>query len=152
VIDLCASHRPHVVPGLLPELGGGADLLTVAVSARESHTLVSLDGEGDVTVRCRLRAALTALVAAGTVDLVVDLSGLSFIDCSCVQVLWQVSRMAEEAGGSLRLAAPQPLVARVLELWGADRVIGVYDSVASAVIAAARSARPGNGEYPAVAG
>jgi hypothetical protein len=49
-----------------------------------------------------------------------------------------VSRMAEGAGGRLGLAAPQPLVARVVELWGAGRLFWVHDSVAEAVIAAAR--------------
>jgi hypothetical protein len=55
-----------------------------------------------------------------------------------VQVLWRVSRMAEGAGGRPGLAAPQPLVARVMELWGgASHVFGVHDSVAEAVVAAA---------------
>jgi len=48
-----------------------------------------------------------------------------------------VSRMAEGAGGRLGLVAPQPLVARVIELWGAGQVIGVHENVAEAVIAAA---------------
>jgi anti-sigma B factor antagonist len=113
------------------------DVLTVSVSAREGYTLVSLHGEGDVTVCGRLRAALAVQVKAGTPHLVVDLAGLAYIDASCVQVLWWGSRMAEGAGGLLGLAAPQPLVARVLELWGAGQVIGVHDSVAEAAIAAA---------------
>jgi anti-anti-sigma factor len=108
----------------------------VAVSAREDYTLVSLDGEGDVTVRGRLRAELTA-EGTGAAHLVVDLTGLAYIDASCVQVLWRVSRMAERAGGRLGLAAPRPLVARVMELRGAGQVFGVHDSVAEAVIAAA---------------
>jgi anti-anti-sigma factor len=136
VASLFVGHRPDAAPGLLPGPGGRAGLLTVSVSAREGYTLVSLDGEGDVTVRGRLLTALTAQVMAGTPHLVVDLSGLSFIDCSCLQVLWRVSRMAEEAGGSLSLAAPQPIVARVMELWGAGRVIGVHGSVANAASAA----------------
>jgi anti-anti-sigma factor len=117
---------------------GGADLLTVSASAREGYTLVSLRGEVDVTVRVRLCAALTAQVTAETPHLVVDLAGLAYIDASCVQVLWRVSRMAEGAGGRLGLAAPQPLVARVVELWGAGRLFWVHNSVAEAIIAAAR--------------
>jgi anti-anti-sigma factor len=68
----------------------------------------------------------------------VDLSGLTYIDASCLQVLWQMSRMAEEAGGLLGLAAPHPVVARAMELWGAHLAIRVHHSVAEAVIAAAR--------------
>jgi anti-sigma B factor antagonist len=104
-----------------------------------------------VTVRDQLRAALTAQVTAGT-PLVVDLSGLSFIDASCLRVLWAVFRVAEEAGCTLGLAAPQPVVTRVMELWGVGWVIGVHDSVAKAAIAAAGLARPGDGEYLATAG
>lgn len=116
------------------EAEGGVDLLTVSVSAREGYTLVSLLGEGDVTVRLRLGAALTAQVTAETPNLVVDLAGLAYIDASCVQVLWRVSRMAEGAGGMLGLVAPQPLVARVMELWGAGQLFGVHDSVAEAAL------------------
>jgi anti-anti-sigma factor len=102
----------------------------------------------------RLLAALTALVAAGTPHLVVDLSGLAYLDCSCVQVLWRAFRMAQEAGGTLGLAAPQPLVARVMELWGADQVVGVHDSVTEAAIAAGqkRGSRPAATEPPAERG
>ena len=79
----------------------------------------------------------SAQVAAGTPHLVVDLSGLTFIDSSCLHVLWQVFLMAEEAGGLMGLAAPQPAVARVTRLWGTDQVIGMHDSVAKALIGAA---------------
>jgi RNA polymerase sigma-70 factor, ECF subfamily len=142
------------LPVPLPGPGDAASPLTVSVSAREGYTLVRLDGEGDVTVRDRLLAALTAPVAAGTPHLVVDLSGLAYLDCSCVQVLWRAFRMAQEAGGMLGLAAPQPLVARVMELWGADQVIGVHDSVAEAAIAAGqkRGSRPAATEPPAERG
>ena len=130
---MCAGHRPQVAPGLLPAPGGGG-LLTVSVSVREGYTLVSLAGEADVTVRGRLRAALSAQVAAGSAHLVVDLSGLAFIDASCLRVLWQVSRMAEEASVTLRLAAPRPAVARAIELWDAGLVTEVHDGVAKAVM------------------
>jgi stage II sporulation protein AA (anti-sigma F factor antagonist) len=121
--------------GLLPGPSGDRDLLTLSVSARKGYTLVRLAGEGDVTVRDRLHTALTAQVTARTPCLVVDLSRLRFIDASCLQVLWRVSRMAEEAGGSLVLATPQPMVARVMELCSAGQVTGVHKSVAKAITA-----------------
>ena len=64
-----------------------------------------------------------------------DLSRLCFIDASCVQELWSASRQLQRNGGLLKLVAPQPLVARVLALCEADRVIGVHESVAGAVVA-----------------
>jgi anti-sigma B factor antagonist len=124
------------VPRPRPRPGDGGNLLMVSVSVRKSYTLVSLNGEGDVTVRERLRAALTP-AATGTRQLVVDLSGLSYLDVSCLQVLVGLSLMVQEAGGELRLAAPRPLVARVMEVCGTGQVLGVHDSLATAVSAAA---------------
>jgi anti-sigma B factor antagonist len=128
----------------------GVDLLKISVSVWAGYTVVSLDGEGDVTVRNRLCAALAAQAAAGT--LVVDLSGLDFIDASCVQVLCRASRMIQQGGGRMGLAAPRSAVARVLELLDVSQVMGVHDSVAKAVIAAGQEARPRAGAYPVVAG
>lgn len=96
---LSAARPPAPGPGP----GGAAGLLTVSVSARPGYTLVGLVGEGDVTVRERLRAALAAPAAAGTPYLVADLSGLAYLDCSSLRVLLQAARMAEEAGGTLEL-------------------------------------------------
>jgi anti-anti-sigma regulatory factor len=40
--------------------------------------------------------------------------------------------MAEQADGTLKLVSPQPVVARMMALWGADQLIAVHDSVAGA--------------------
>jgi anti-anti-sigma factor len=108
--------------------------LSLAVNGERHQRRVDrqLDQPGVAILALRL----VALDTAGR-PLVVDLSGLSFIDASCLRVLWEVFRVAEEASCMLELAAPQQVVTRVMELWGADWVLGVHDSVAKAVIAAA---------------
>lgn len=116
----------------VPETGDGVDLLRASVSAGPSSTLVRLAGEGDVTVCDQLRGMLTAQVLAGARNLVVDLSGVGFLDSSCLHVLLAACRMAEQADGSLKLVSPQPMVARMMALWGADRLIAVHASVAEA--------------------
>ena len=108
------------------------ELLTVLVSVRPSYVLVRLAGEADMTVCGRLREALVLAVRAGARDLVVDVPGLRFIDVSCLRVLVQACRMAGEAGGTLGLVAPQPVVVRMMQLCGADRLIAVHGSVAEA--------------------
>ena len=47
---------------------------------------------------------------------VVDLAGLEFIDCSGITVLARGRKLAQHAGGELRLAAPRFRVLRVLTL------------------------------------
>jgi anti-anti-sigma factor len=124
--------------GRPPGTGDGPGLLKVSVSVRADFTVVSLDGEADVTVRDQLRAALAPPTTAGTRYLVVDLSGLGFIDASCVQVLFRASLVIQQGGGQVALAAPWPIVARALELLDVSPVIEVHESVAKAVIAADR--------------
>ena len=85
-----------------------------------------------MTVCDQLRGMLTAQVLAGARNLVVDLSGVGFLDSSCLHVLLAACRMAEQADGSLKLVSPQPMVARMMALWGADRLIAVHASVAEA--------------------
>ena len=104
--------------------------LTVSMSATESCVLVKMAGEADTTVSGPLRELLAA-VLAGMHQLVVDVSGLRFIDAACVRVLVGASG-AKDAGGTLALVAPQPVVARMLELCRTDQLIAVYGSVAEA--------------------
>jgi anti-sigma B factor antagonist len=120
------------------------ELLTVLVSVRPSYVLVRLAGEADMTVCGRLREALVLAVRAGARDLVVDVPGLRFIDVSRLRVLVRVCGMVGESGGTLGLVAPQPVVVRMMQLCGADRLIAVHGSVAEA---AARRAPPDPGSF-----
>jgi anti-anti-sigma factor len=131
--------------------------LTVSVSTTESSVLVSVAGEADMTVGGRLGEALAGL--AGARYLVVDLSRLSFIDVACVRVLARGCGAVGDAGGTLVLVAPQPIVARMLELCRADQLIAVFGSMPerlSGPVVPTRKAevpRPRNGHrYPASAG
>ena len=64
----------------------GVDLLTTSVTTVESdgepYTLVELAGEADVTNSDALREALEAEVAKQPGTLIIDLSGLRFMDSS----------------------------------------------------------------------
>ena len=114
-------------------------LLTVSVWAAESYVLVRVTGEADMTVSGQLNEPLMAAMLAQARHLIVDMSGLSFIDVACVRVLAGVCETGEDARGTLVLAAPQPIVVRMLELCGAHAVsrsirprLGSSDDVAMA--------------------
>ena len=104
----------------------------------EGCVVVSLYGELDLVETAGVAAALGALAAQGR-WIIVDLSGLQFIDAAGVAALWGGRRQASEAGGGLLLAAPQPPVRRVLSLiWVADSS-GIPASMAAAVASAGSS-------------
>lgn len=104
------------------------DGLEVSVTPGEPQTLVTLSGEADFASAGRLHEVLTAQVPAGARDVVVDASGLSFADSASVRVLVLAGKALRERGGTLVLLRPQPPVARVLELMGADELLAVRGS------------------------
>ena len=112
------------------------DLLTVSVTARESageaYTLVEIIGEADVTNTDDLRQLLEEEVSQQPRTLIIDLSGLRFMDSSALHALLRVNRSMDRQAGVLALVSPQPAVAKILRLTTADRLIPVYDSVAEA--------------------
>jgi len=114
----------------------GVDLLTVSVTARESagepYTLVEVAGEADVTNTDELRRLLDDEVSQQPRTMIIDLSGLRFMDSSALHALLRANRSLDRQGGVLALVSPQPAVAKILRLTTADRLIPVFDSVAEA--------------------
>jgi anti-anti-sigma factor len=117
----------------------GVDQLRVSVTGGDSHTVVALAGESDVYTYDQLRGALETEAAKGVALLIVDLSGLDFMDSTGVQVLLDIRVMMNDHGGKLVLAQPQNTVARVLSLIGADQLIPVYPRVEDAVAGTPRA-------------
>ncbi len=109
------------------------DLLTVSVTARESagepYTLVEIAGEADVTNTDELRRLLDDEVSQQPRTLIIDLSGLRFMDSSALHALLRVNRALDRQGG---VVSPQSAVAKILRLTTADRLIPVFGSVAEA--------------------
>jgi anti-anti-sigma factor len=112
------------------------DLLTASVATVESngepYTLVQLTGEADVTNCDSLRLVLEAEVAKLPRTLIIDLSGLRFMDSSALHVILRANRTMDRAGGVLALASPREPVAKMLRLTAADQLIPVYKTVREA--------------------
>ena len=78
-------------------------------------------------------AARTAPDPASPLDAVVlDATGLEFLDSSGLRVLLRGARLAEDEGTAFRVVAPNPVVRRVLELSGAARALDLRPSLAEA--------------------
>ena len=76
----------------------------------------------------RLRQQLAGLVEAGVVHVAVDLSGIDAIDSSGIGALIAGLKAAKSAGGDLRLVAPTPVVASVLDMMNLDTVLTAHES------------------------
>jgi anti-anti-sigma factor len=101
--------------------------------------VLALRGELDVTIAAELSAELAGLMSRER-WVIVDLAGLSFIDCSSLGVLAGARRQARTAGGDVLLAGPRGVVARVLALTGRDQVFPVFPGVGPAAFSAGLAA------------
>jgi anti-anti-sigma factor len=102
--------------------------LGISASAGADGPVVALSGEADLTTTELLREMLAAQLGTGAGLVTVDASELSFLDSASLRVLVLAARALQARHGTLVFACPQPLVARLLEITGADRLLYVQES------------------------
>jgi anti-sigma B factor antagonist len=114
----------------------GVTELSVSVSLEDrdggSCTVVRLVGEADVTTGA-LAEVLDAEAAKKPQLLLVDVSGLEFIDSSALHEIVRIQRELRADGCLLALVAPTQMVTRILQLSGLDRTIPVYANAQEAI-------------------
>jgi anti-sigma B factor antagonist len=102
-------------------------VLSTSASDGADGPVVVLSGEADTTTAASLREVLTVQLDAGARLVTVDASGLSFLDSASLRVLVLAARALQGRHGTLVLARPQPVVARMLEITGADRLLDIRE-------------------------
>ncbi|MFD6172983.1 STAS domain-containing protein [Streptomyces coeruleorubidus] len=83
-----------------------------------TRTLIVLAGEIDLATAPLVHAALAACVHDGVRTTDVDLTAVTFCDASGINAFLTASRLATDAGMTLRLHGPPPAMARIIELTG----------------------------------
>lgn len=98
-------------------------------------TIVAPKGNLDAAAAGKLRRTLREFIDQGKTRLVVDLGGVPYIESAGLGELVSAMKRAREAGGDLRLCAPQGEVLRIFEVTWLNRAILLYptrqDAVAS---------------------
>ncbi|MFF1306736.1 STAS domain-containing protein [Streptomyces sp. NPDC058307] len=115
--------------------GAGPGRLSIGHTAVDGIPVVTVRGEIDHTVKDMLSQALLSHDGATPPRTVVDLSGVTFMDSSGINVLVAAHKSMSDAHGWLRLAAPQASVLRLIELVGLDQVISCHPTVEQALTA-----------------
>jgi anti-sigma B factor antagonist len=122
--------------------------LNVTARRAGDRTVVELRGELDIANSEDLRERLRAIRRSHGERLILDLSGLEFMDSHGLSVIINCYKAAVAAGGGLALAAPQPIVRRTLEITGLHRRITLAATVEEALAAPGPSPAP-DGPAPA---
>jgi anti-anti-sigma factor len=105
-------------------------VLRTLAAAGADGPVVMLSGEADATTADVLREILARQLDTGARRVTVDASGLSFMDSASLRVLVLAARALQGRHGTLVLVRPQPLVARMLEITGADRLLDIEVALA----------------------
>jgi anti-sigma B factor antagonist len=105
----------------------------LSIGSHGGHAVVALCGELDLADVPGVASRLMAAVSARGPSIIVDLTGLQFIDCCGLGVLVRLLKWVRACGGDMCLAAPQQSVRKVLNVTGLIDVFPVYPSVEQAV-------------------
>lgn len=105
--------------------------LTIADRTSGDFHVLTLTGDIDVETARTLRAHIVDRFTDERSRVVVDLSGVDFMDSSGLGALvsgWQLTRDS----GAFRIAGANPIVQRVLSITGMEDVFALYPSVEAA--------------------
>ncbi|MFE1024574.1 STAS domain-containing protein [Streptomyces sp. NPDC058818] len=109
--------------------------LSVEHSEADGIRVVAVRGEIDHEGADILSRALQPFDGAAPPRTVADLSGVSFMDSSGINVFVAAYRTANDAQGWLRIAGAQEPVLRVLQLVGVDALVDCHPTVEQALTA-----------------
>lgn len=92
--------------------------LTVYRHDRRKRALITLAGEIDLGSAPLVRTALARCLSDGIRTIDIDLTPVTFCDCSGLNTFLHAAQKTTEAGGTLRLHHPPPTLALILDLTG----------------------------------
>jgi anti-anti-sigma factor len=100
--------------------------MEVSVEQDEGAVVCRVDGTLDSASVAEFRISLSQLPTAKHV--VIDLSGVPFVDSAGFGALIGAIRRIRETGRDVALCAPRPSVRRALRLVGLDRIVNIADN------------------------
>jgi anti-sigma B factor antagonist len=110
------------------------DAIFEVSDSEESGVLVlNAGGEIDVATSPELHELLVELIERAPQLVIVDLTGVSFIDSTGLGVLVGAVRDLRAGGRDMRLVVTQPQIIKLLELTGLDEVFSVVSNTRDAV-------------------
>jgi anti-sigma B factor antagonist len=112
---------------------GGCVLTIQQEQTPEGYTICRPVGELDAFTVSQFRQALAEM--ASSTRLLIDMSGVPFVDSAGLGALIGGIRRARELGGDVAVACNRPTLVRLLHTTGFDRIVTVTETVAEAIAA-----------------
>jgi anti-sigma B factor antagonist len=106
---------------------------TVTHRAVGDRTVVEVMGEIDVSTAAVLREGLATLIDSGHTDLVVDLTGVEFLDSTGLGVLVGALKKVRRHDGRLQLVIDSERLLKVFRITALTQVFTIDSTVAAAL-------------------
>lgn len=107
--------------------------MEVHVRNHESAAIIEVRGEVDLYTSPRMREAIVRTASARTAMVVVDLSGVSYMDSSGVATLVEGLQLSRNYGGAFRLAGLGGAVREVFRFAKLEKVFEIYPDATRAL-------------------
>ena len=107
--------------------------LTLDVTTHGDQTVVALGGEIDLATHGDLRATLNDLIVGGAVNLVLDLSEVTFLDSTGIGALIGTRRRVHAFQGSLVVVCPDEAILKIFTITGLEKVFDIRPTLESAL-------------------
>jgi anti-sigma B factor antagonist len=98
----------------------------------ERTSVIAVEGELDLSTAPQLKWTLVDAFDAGHSQIVLDLSGSTFMDSTALGVLIGVNRSLD-VGARLAIACPRATVLNIFELSGMDGAFAIFPTLGDAI-------------------
>lgn len=95
--------------------------------------VICVRGEIHVTTTPRFAERLTAAIEGGKTAVVLDMTGVEFIDSTGLSVLLNGLRLVGQRGGHLAIVCANPTVLRLFQITGLDGTFDMFADRAAAI-------------------
>lgn len=99
--------------------------MTLCIRPGDGGTIVAISGEVDIVTEPTLEQSLLRIIRECPVKLMLDVSGVSFMDCAGLRAIVATRRRAEMRGVFVGLIAASAAVRRIAELTGTQEALGM---------------------------
>jgi anti-sigma B factor antagonist len=133
---------PHPRPGrseMATQVGSRQRFATATAQLNNGTPVVAVMGDVDLATAPALGRRLLDVVEAGTGEVIVDLTGCSFLDCGGLRALIATRERLERSDRSLALVLSNPSMMRIFQITQLDESFDIHASLGVA------DGRKGNG-------
>jgi anti-sigma B factor antagonist len=103
--------------------------LHAKVKEKGGFPVIELKGEIDLSTSPYFKEKVYEVIESGKKDIIINLSGLDFMDSTGLGVLVAALKKATMEGGSIRLVCNKKSIIKVFTITGLDKVFSIYNNL-----------------------